>query len=240
MSEAKISSAEFQAMLANYVRDPSSQPVPPCIPPEHLAVYHCLIRNNIKNFLDLCFSDSQHFADAALWERLQNHFLAEAQPESPFFNDIPAQFLAYAQSKNGADKLPDNVLAMMDFETALLHAETALLPESDGRWHDDILLCFSPAARLTHYPCDFISSGLKRLDTGETAVLTWRNLHNEVYYRKLENTDLFLLEYFSSQNDNLNSLAAALYELTGNSVEAWLRDAVDTWIKAGVLLPVAD
>ncbi|QMT33568.1 putative DNA-binding domain-containing protein [Conchiformibius steedae DSM 2580] len=239
MSEAKISSAEFQAMLANYVRDPS-QPAPPGMPAERLAVYNRLVRNNIKNFLDLCFSDSQHFADAALWERLQNRFLAEAKPESPFFNDIPAQFLAYAQSKNGADKLPDNVLAMMDFETALLHAETALLPESDGSWQDDTLLRFSPAARLTHYPCDFVSSGLERLDEGETAVLTWRNPHNEVYYRKLENTDLFLLEHFSSQDDSLNSLAAALYELTGNSAEAWLRDAVGAWIKAGVLLPVAD
>ena len=38
MSEAKISSAEFQAMLANYVRDPS-QPAPPGMPPERLAVY---------------------------------------------------------------------------------------------------------------------------------------------------------------------------------------------------------
>lgn len=234
-----MSSAEFQAALAEYVRDPS-QPAPPGIAPERLAVYTRLLHNNIKSFLDLCFSDSQHFAAPDLWQHLQQRFLAEARPESPFFNDIPAQFLAYARSKNGTDRLPENVLAMMDFETLLLYAETAPVPAAPAVWHDEDWLCFSPAARLAHYDCDFVGSRLARIDDAPCSVLVWRNRDDEVFYRALADTDLFLLEHFSKQRDTFATVSAALRELAGAGADAWLREAVNGWVAAGVLLPLAE
>ena len=235
-NRAAVTSAEFQARLADYVRDPS-QPAPEGIAPERLAVYTRLVRNNLRSFLDLCFSDSSRFADAGLWQNLQHRFLIEARPESPFFNDIPAQFLAYARSREGRERLPESVLEMMDFETALLHAETAEQAFSDGLWSDDSVLYWSPAAKLSHYRCNFVDSGLESIEEEPCAVLTWRNRDNEVYYRTLEDADLFLLEHFSRQPDTFENVSAELGSLMGGqNIESWLRAGLDAWIDAGVLL----
>ncbi|OSI11140.1 HvfC family RiPP maturation protein [Neisseria zoodegmatis] len=231
-----VSSAEFQAQLADHVRDPS-KPAPEGIEPERLAIYTRLVRNNLRSFLDLCFSDSSRFADAGLWQDLQHRFLIEARPESPFFNDIPAQFLDYVRSKEGAERLPDNVLEMMDFETALLHAETAVQPVSDGLWNETAVISWAPAARLAHYNCNFVASDLASIEDEPSIVLTWRNRDNEVYYRQVEGADLFLLEHFSRQSDTFENVLNSLNSiLAGQDVETWLRDNLGGWVEAGVLL----
>ncbi len=229
-------SARAQAELADHVRNPAL-PAPAGIAPERLAVYTRLVRNNLKSFLDLCFSDSSLLLDPAQWQDWQNRFLIEARPESPFFNDIPAQFLAYLNGLPEHDRPSENILAMMDFETALLHAETAQQPDSDGRWHERSVLSWAPAARLQHYPCDFVSSGLERIEEGGCHVLSWRNRQNEVYYRIVEDTDLFLLQHFQNQNDTVADLLESLQSLLpGQNIEGRLKTAVGGWVEAGVLL----
>lgn len=230
------SSAQAQAALADHVRNPAL-PAPAGMAPERLAVYARLVRNNLKSFLDLCFSDSSLLLDSAQWQGWQNRFLIEARPESPFFNDIPAQFLAYLNSLPEHDRPSENILAMMEFETDLLHAETISQPDSDGRWHSDSVLSWAPSARLKHYPCDFVSSGMERIDTGECHVLSWRNRRNEVYYRVVEDTDLFLLKHFQNQNDTYANLIESLQSLLpGQDIESRLKTVVGGWVEAGVLL----
>ena len=166
--------ARAQAALADHVRNPQL-PAPEGIAPERLAVYTRLVRNNLSGFLDRCFSDSSTFVPPGQWQGWQNRFLTEARPESPFFNDIPAQFLQYLHTLPAHDRPPENILAMMDFETALLHAETAIQPDSDGLWHEHSLLSWAPAARLRLYPCDFVGSALKSIADTPCHVLSWRN-----------------------------------------------------------------
>lgn len=240
MQRHKLSSAKAQAMLADHVRDPSL-PAPTGIAPERLAVYTRLVRNNLQSFLDLCFSDSSAFVDSMQWQDWQNRFLIEARPESPFFNDIPAQFLEYLKSLPEEERPSENILSMMDFETALLHAETAIQSESSGIWNDETVLGWSPAARLQAYPCDFVSSGLEEIDDTPCHVLTWRTRDNQVYYRIVDGTDLFLLEHFQSQNDTFSSLLSGLQALLqGQDIENLIRETVSKWVDAGVLLVVSE
>ena len=84
-------SAAFQTALADYARGAAQAPEGVDI--GRLGVYRRLLLNNLKSFIDLCFSASGSFAEAGLWQDLQRRFLLEARPQSPFFNDIPKQFL---------------------------------------------------------------------------------------------------------------------------------------------------
>ncbi|MDO4643691.1 MAG: putative DNA-binding domain-containing protein [Cardiobacteriaceae bacterium] len=240
MQPHKPSSAQAQAMFADHVRDPSL-PAPMGIAPERLAVYTKLVRNNLQSFLDLCFSESSAFIDGTQWQDWQNRFLIEARPESPFFTDIPAQFLAYLRSLPEAERPSENILSMMDFEVSLLHAETAIQPESDGLWNDETVLGWSPTARLKAYPCDFVSSNLEEIDDTPCHVLTWRTRESEVYYRIVDGTDLFLLEHFQSQNDTFSSLLDGLKALLqGQDIDNLIREAIGKWVDAGVLLAVSE
>ncbi|MDO4998553.1 MAG: putative DNA-binding domain-containing protein [Neisseria sp.] len=226
---------QAQKQLADCIRN-ERLAVPENWSDEHLAVYRRLVQNNVRSFLDLCFSDSQNFVDAQQWQNWQQRFLDEARPESPFFNDIPSQFLTYLRGLQ--DEMPSAaVLEMMDFETALLHAETAIQPSADGIWQDDSVLTWANAARLRHYQHDFVSSELHTIEEGEIHVLTWRNRDEEVVYRSIDGIDLFLLQYFQEQDSTFADLCVAVQDLLGEqNVREILRAAIQEWFNAGVLL----
>lgn len=238
MQPERQASARAQQAFADHVRDPSLPP-PAGIAPERMAVYTRLVRNNLKSFLDLCFSDSSGFAEPQMWESLQQRFLPEARPESPFFNDIPAQFLAWLETLPAAERPSENILAMMRFEADLLHAETAVQNVSDGIWSEEGVLVWAQTARLRHYGCDFVTGGLERFDPEESDVLSWRNRRDEVYYRTVEGVDLFLLQHFQEQGSgSFAELAAALGPLMpGQDAAGLLRPHVAAWVEEGVLLP---
>ena len=123
-------SAAFQTALADYARGAAQAPEGVDI--GRLGVYRRLLLNNLKSFIDLCFSASGGFAEAGLWHDLQRRFLLEARPQSPFFNDIPKQFLDYVRSRPENERPSENILHMMAFETDLLHAETAQRAQARG------------------------------------------------------------------------------------------------------------
>ncbi|WP_107726471.1 HvfC family RiPP maturation protein [Neisseria weaveri] len=235
---ADNTSEHFQTALANYIRNPSL-PAPEGIPAERLAVYVRLVHNNVRNFVELCFSDSREFIEDSVWETLLKNFLDASRPESPFFNDIPRAFFNHVQTQS--ETLPDYVLEMMDFELALLHAETAIQTFSDGPANDETELFWSPSAQLKTYANDFVGSHLEEVyplpENEECRVVVWRDRDEEVCYQTVEDADWFLLSHFSAQSDSLSGLLAKLAEmLPGQDIEPWLRQSIREWIDAGLLL----
>ena len=230
-------SAAFQTALADYARGAAQAPEGVDI--GRLGVYRRLLLNNLNSFIDLCFSASGSFAEAGLWQDLQRRFLLEARPQSPFFNDIPKQFLDYVRSRPENERPSENILHMMAFETDLLHAETVIQPEAAPQWDENTELRWAEGARLKHYPCDFVSSGLERIDDAAADVLTWRGNAGKVYYAALDGADLLLLNHFQEAGaDTLLGISAQLAALSdGLDASDWLEETVRSWVEAGVLLP---
>ncbi|ASP17927.1 hypothetical protein HMPREF9120_01028 [Neisseria sp. oral taxon 020 str. F0370] len=233
--------AAFQAAFADHARD-AALPPPAGIAPERLAVYRRLLLNNLRGFLELCFSGSSALIAPEMWQRLQERFLIEARPQSPFFNDIPKQFLDYLAAKPAEERPSENILHMMAFETDLLHAETAEQKEPLSAWDADTVLQWAAGARLKDYPCDFVSSELETIDEDTpAAVLTWRDPSGTVYYRALDGADRFLLAHFQeAQSDTVSSLAAKLAAFSDGLDSATLNGLIAEWVEAGVLLPVSE
>lgn len=228
--------AAYQAALAEFVRNPE-QAAPPGICPERAAVYTRLTRNNVRSFVRRCFTAARPLADAEVWADLENRFLAEAAPASPYFSDIPALFVEYARTDG---RLPAPLLELMDFETVQLAAETApLFDHAPSSWRHDTPLGFSPAAFIRRYPVDFISSGLQGFADQAAEVLVWRNRQDAVMHRLLDAQLLPLLEHFAGQADSLNGLLQALAEVLpdAETLRPWLAEQVDVWVRQGVLLP---
>ncbi|EGZ48939.1 HvfC family RiPP maturation protein [Neisseria wadsworthii] len=235
---SKCIGTDFQAQLAAAVGNLEAG-VPQDFNANGLAVYRRLVHNNIASFLERCFSDSIAFADAEQWQDLQNRFLSEGKPESPYFKDIPTQFLAFARSQLSDRLLPQNVLAMMEFETDLLHAETALCGLRKPAESNNDILTLAEGVRLKQYPVDFIRTGLKSFENDETYVLTWRNLEDETCYQAIDDIDVFLLQHFEQQNDSIASLTQSIRELTGSSdAEPLLLERLAHWQEEGVLIKV--
>ena len=86
-----LAEQRYRDALTGYLRRPESVAPPVASDHEGLAVYRRLIRNNLHNFLDRCFTHARRLLDDAVWEAAKEDFVANGQAHSPFFSDIPPQ-----------------------------------------------------------------------------------------------------------------------------------------------------
>lgn len=231
-------SVQFQKLFADSIRRIKT-PVPEQLDPRGLSIYRRLIHNNIRQFLELCFSDSKLLVDATYWQQLQQRFVAEATLQSPFFNDIPQQFLEYVNKIPEEDRPANAILEMMDFEVELLKVEITITPEVNEVWGTDTLLVWSPAACLKECQFDFISSNLTEYKEGKTYVIIWRNREDDVCYQSLELAEWLLLRYFSEQSSSISQVKQQLYALTDGALnQDWISKTIEKWIIKNVLMPM--
>ncbi|MFA5983760.1 MAG: putative DNA-binding domain-containing protein [Methylococcaceae bacterium] len=90
----KAKQAEFTA----HIRDPLNHPAPDDVNSQRMAMYRELIFNNVEGFLATNFPVIRHILDEASWLALTQNFLQQHRCESPYFSEIPEEFLAYLQN----------------------------------------------------------------------------------------------------------------------------------------------
>ena len=120
-------SAAFQETLARAVRQGSADPAAP-LDAERLAVYARLVRNNINGFIQRCYPQAARYADSGQWAAAKEAFVAEGSAHSPYFQDIPGEFLAFCRQGCAAFRLSEHILQLMRFEHSQLVAEIAATP----------------------------------------------------------------------------------------------------------------
>lgn len=161
------------------------------LPQDRLNVYIRLIRNNIHSFIDRCYTETRQYFDSKEWSRLKEGFVRDARAQTPYFQEIPGEFLQYCQSP----PLSDGILALMDFEYTQLLAEVAQIPDiPDIHYSNDSKYTPSPAAFIRQYRYDVTHD----LQEAETALLIWRNAEDDVMYQTLDGFDMMLLEIMVS------------------------------------------
>lgn len=228
-------SAQHQADLAEYIRHPQSAKKPHGIDGKRLAVYADLVRNNLSSFINRCFSETRQWVDEKEWFNLQEAFLQQGKPQSPYFRDIPKQFLHFVQKQN---RLPEKLLAMMDFEHHQLLAEIAPIEQSTTKWQENSLLHRAKSAFLLHYDVDFISSDFQQIDQSPATIIVWRNQDDEVCYTFPEEGEYPLLAHFFAQADSYQNLLTALATEVEDvePYRQWLKSHIEKWIIEGVLI----
>src|SRR5574343_1335028 len=85
--------SHYQFHLAHHLRDPHHRPRPKSLPVRGTQVYGELLFNNVCSFLDRCFPVCRELLGESRWRRLCRSFYRDAVCASPWFRDIPAQFV---------------------------------------------------------------------------------------------------------------------------------------------------
>lgn len=88
-----------QYAFAAHIRDPHHAPRPADVPAPRMAIYGELIYNNIDSFLTDMLPVLHGLLDAAHWQALVRDFLVTHRARSPYFLDIPREFLSYLDSE---------------------------------------------------------------------------------------------------------------------------------------------
>lgn len=92
----------YQFEFARHIRDPKANARPQGVAARRMAVYNELLYNNLEGFLLACFPVLRSLLSDRKWAKLVREFFAEHRCHTPFFRQIPDEFVQYVQSERGA------------------------------------------------------------------------------------------------------------------------------------------
>ncbi len=125
---------EFRARqldFAAHVRNPDLYPCPEGLDARRMQIYVDLVYNNVESFLASGFPVAKQVLGDASWHELVRDFLHRHPSESPYFVEIPQEFLTFVGSCD-LSELPDYFLELCHYEWVELALATAEeeMPES--------------------------------------------------------------------------------------------------------------
>jgi len=88
-----------QYAFAAHIRDPEHVPAPEGIESRRMGIYRKLFFNNLYNLLGTFFPVMRKIHTEQQWRRFIRGFLQRHQAETPYFLQLPREFLAYLQDE---------------------------------------------------------------------------------------------------------------------------------------------
>ena len=99
----KAKQDEFSA----YIRDPFNNPQPEDVKKQRMDTYRELFFNNVEGFLSSNFPVLKTILDEQQWFELSQDFFSRHQSTTPYFSEIPEEFIEYLQNeRENSDDYP--------------------------------------------------------------------------------------------------------------------------------------
>ena len=205
--------ADFQALqrqLAAHLRDPAKPP-PPGTGQRGLGVYRGLFFRNVESFLSNAFPVLRKLYGDDDWSNLARLFYARHRCRSPYFAEIPREFVAYLEDEHKARPCdPPFALELAHYEwveLALTRAadETdATTINPDGDLMDGVPVA-SPLAwqHAYEWPVHRIGPDFRPQKPGAapTWLVVFRDRKDRVRFLELNRVSALLLEKIAAGSD---------------------------------------
>ncbi len=193
-----------QRAFTTYLRDPHNTPCPGDVGEARMRVYRELILNNIDGVLSQAFPVLHRLCNASYWYGMVSGFLRDHQAQTPYFNKLPGEFLAYLeQGRENDPEDPPFLRELAHYEWVELALSLADPPGEitpPGREDDPLeqTLCRSPLAWLLSYafPVQRIGPDYQPLEPPPqpTYLLVYRDPGDEIGFLELNPVTARLLE----------------------------------------------
>jgi len=228
-----------QFALAAHIRDPEHAPPPGNMEDRRLAIYRDLFFNNLLNLLGSTFPVLRKLHEPDRWRPLVRDFMVEHRSHTPYFLEIPREFLDYLEKTRGvrAEDFP--------FLSELAHYEWAELALSVSDAEDDPteidadgdMLDGAPVKSVLAWPLSYrfqvhrISPDFVPAKPGDqpTFLVIFRKADDELEFRELNPVTARLLELVAASDGHSTgrSLLLRLATEIGFDKEAMLRHGAD-------------
>jgi hypothetical protein len=242
---------DYQRAFAAHIRDPKASARPKEVPARRMRVYNELLYNNVEGFLLACFPVCRQVLGSRKWARLVRAFFRDHACHTPYFRQIPEEFLRYLQEEwTRSEDYPDFLPELAHYEEVELDLETssrdAHLPPHDPA--GDLLAgrpLLNPVMRLLayRYPVQRISSRYKP-DTPPaeaTFIAAYRDAAFQVRFLAINAVTARLLSQLV-EDDTLSGrqalarLAEVLPQLDVTALQGFGKDLLDSLRREGVVL----
>jgi hypothetical protein len=94
--------AARQRAFAAHLRDPERAPAPEGVEPRRLAVYRDLFINNLVDLLGGAFPVVRRILGDVQWRKLVREFYSRHHAHTPYFLELPREFLEWLQARESA------------------------------------------------------------------------------------------------------------------------------------------
>ena len=221
-----VSFKEKQYAFAAHLRDPENVDAPEGIEARRIAIYRNLFFNNLRSLLARFFPVLRKIHADAQWNRFIRGFMRHHQAQTPYFLELPQEFLAFLQNeyKPREDDYPFLLeLAHYEYAELALSISEDEIPR-DGIDPDGDLLSGMPVksplawAFAYRFPVHRISPDFLPEQPGEQPVYLalYRDSDDQVGFLELNAVTAALLDAIEKSDD-----------LTGESILRQLAADID-------------
>ena len=117
MPESQPGFISTQNEFSAYIRDPEHNPAPKDVDKQRMAMYRELFFNNINTFISSNFPVLKKILDEQKWLALVQDFFNRHACKTPYFSEIPEEFLNYLQyEREGKEQDPPFLLELAHYE----------------------------------------------------------------------------------------------------------------------------
>lgn len=88
-----------QYAFTAHIRDPENNPLPDGVEDRRMGIYRELLFNNVNSFLEGSFPVTRSLYPDEAWLKLARKFFAQHQSSTPYFLEIPQEFLAFIEKE---------------------------------------------------------------------------------------------------------------------------------------------
>ena len=89
---------EIQYAFARHIRDPDNHPAPIEAEDRRMAIYRELFFNNLLSLLSQTFPVLKKLHTKKKWRSLVRQFLVQHEAQSPYFLEVPQEFVAFLEN----------------------------------------------------------------------------------------------------------------------------------------------
>ncbi|MDH4127009.1 MAG: putative DNA-binding domain-containing protein [Gammaproteobacteria bacterium] len=209
-----------QFAFAAHIRDPQNVAVPDGIEDRRMAVYRELFFNNLRSLLSNMFPVLKKLLGAEAWSALIRQFLKKHRSTTPYFLQLPAEFLEFLQHEYEArDTDPPFLLELAHYEyIELALSISELSNDMCGVDPGGNLLADAPVkselawAFAYQFPVHRISPQFKPVEPGATPtyLAVYRNSTDKVGFLELNPMSAGLLDAIDNNSRGLSGRSLLL------------------------------
>lgn len=181
----------YQLAFAGHLRDPGKNPRPDGVDARRMKVYGALLYNNIEGFLLACFPVLRQVLGARRWARLVRAFYSTHRCRTPYFRQIPDEFIQFLQNEwTAPDAYPPWTLPLAHYEwIELVLSVSDRVVERDIDAAGDLLGGFpvvNPVLANLRYDWPVHRIGPRRkVRPADTCLLVFRDAADQVQFSEI-------------------------------------------------------
>lgn len=181
----------YQFAFTAHIRDPGAHPRPPGVAARRMRIYSELLYNNIEGTLLACFPVMRQVLGARKWAKLVRVFFATHRSRTPYFRQIPDEFVQFLQNEwTSIEGYPPYLLALAHYEwielvLSVSNRDVDCDVDAGGDLFDGVPM-LNPVLANLHYdwPVHRIAPR-RKVQPAETHLLVFRDPADQVRFSEI-------------------------------------------------------